>query len=70
MITIPLLNGQNAVELKYEIPYVREGMYISAAAAGVLLLDILFRLADSRKKRKKRKNRKNKKNRKQTGGRQ
>ena len=65
MITIPLLNGQNAVELKYEIPYVREGMYISAAAAGVLLLDILLRLADSRKKRKKRKN---KKNRKQTGG--
>jgi hypothetical protein len=49
------VNGQNAIELKYEIPYVREGMYISAAAAGVLLFDILFRLAAGRKKRKKRK---------------
>ena len=55
MITIPLVNGQNAIELKYEIPYAREGMYISAAAAGVLLLDILFRLAAGRKKRKNRK---------------
>lgn len=55
MITIPLVNGQNAIELKYEIPYVREGMYISAAAAGVLLFDILFRFAAGRKKRKKRK---------------
>lgn len=52
MITVPLVNGSNEIELTYQIPYVREGMYISAAAFGVLLIDILCRFVSGRKKRK------------------
>ena len=43
MITIPLENGENRIELKYHIPYLQEGMYISAAAFAVLLIDCLRR---------------------------
>ena len=52
MITIPLVNGENRIELTYQIPFLREGMYISAAAFGALLIDILYRLIAGRKKRK------------------
>ena len=51
MITIPLVNGRNEIELTYQIPYLREGMYISVAAFGILLIDILFRLLSRRKKK-------------------
>ena len=51
MITIPLINGTNKIELTYQIPYLREGMYISLAAVGTLLVDILLRLLSCRKKR-------------------
>ena len=54
MITIPLVNGQNTIELTYQPPFVREGMYISAGALAVLLIDILCRLIANRKKRKNR----------------
>ena len=43
MITIPLENGKNNIELTYHVPYVREGMYVSAAALAVVLLDALIR---------------------------
>jgi hypothetical protein len=49
MTTIPLVNGVNEIELTYHIPFLKEGMYVSAAACGVLLIDILYRLF-SRKK--------------------
>ena len=54
MITIPLVNGQNTIELTYQPPFVREGMYISAGTLAVLLIDILCRLIANRKKRKNR----------------
>ena len=49
MITIPLENGENRIELKYHIPYLQEGMYISAAAFAVLLIDCLRRALRRRK---------------------
>ena len=52
MITIPLENGENRIELKYHIPYLQEGMYISAAAFAVLLIDCLRRALRSRKNRR------------------
>ena len=51
MITIPLVDGRNEIELTYQIPFLREGMYVSAAALGILLIDILIRLLSRRKKR-------------------
>ena len=51
MITIPLVDGTNEIELTYQVPFLREGMYISAAAFGVLLIDILYRLLAGRKKK-------------------
>jgi uncharacterized membrane protein YfhO len=51
MITVPLVDGRNEIELKYEVPYLREGMYISAAVFGVFLIDCLCRLIAGRKKR-------------------
>lgn len=54
MITIPLVDGENKIELAYTIPYLREGMIVSAGALAVLLLDILCRgIASRRRKRKK-----------------
>ena len=52
MITIPLVDGKNEIELKYQIPYLREGIYISAAALAVMLIDGLCRLIASRKRRR------------------
>lgn len=52
MTTIPLVNGVNEIELTYHIPFLQEGMYISAAACGVLLIDILYRLISGRKSRR------------------
>ena len=52
MITIPLVDGSNEIELTYEIPYLREGLYISAAALAVMLIDALCRWAGTRKKKK------------------
>lgn len=54
MITIPLVDGENKIEMSYTIPYLREGMIVSAGALAVLLLDILSRgIASWRRKRKK-----------------
>lgn len=50
MTTIPLVNGVNEIELTYHIPFLKEGMYVSAAACGVLLIDILYRLFSGRKR--------------------
>ena len=44
--------GSNEIELTYEIPYLREGLYISAAALAVMLIDALCRWAGTRKKKK------------------
>ena len=52
MITIPLVDGSNEIELTYEIPYLREGLYISAAALAVMLIDALCRWVSTRKKKK------------------
>ena len=52
MITIPLVDGANKIELTYEIPFLREGMYISAAALAVMLIDALCRWISTRKKKK------------------
>ena len=54
MITIPLVDGTNKIELTYEIPFLREGMYISAAALAVMLIDALCRWISTRKKKKNR----------------
>lgn len=54
MITIPLVDGENNIELAYAIPYLWEGMIVSAGALAVLLLDMLCRgIASWRRKRKK-----------------
>ena len=52
MITVPLVDGENEIELTYEIPYLRIGLYISAAAFAVILLDALWRGLAARKKKK------------------
>ncbi len=52
MITIPLVDGSNEIELTYEIPYLKEGMIISAAALAVMLIDSLCRWLSRRKKKK------------------
>ena len=53
MITIPLVDGENRIELNYTIPFVREGMVISAAALIVLLIDIVCRWISARRRRRK-----------------
>jgi uncharacterized membrane protein YfhO len=53
MITIPLVDGDNRIELNYTIPFVREGMVISAAALIVLLIDIVCRWISARRRRRK-----------------
>ena len=52
MITIPLVDGDNRIELNYTIPFVREGMVISAAALIVLLIDIVCRWISARRRRR------------------
>ena len=49
MITIPLVDGKNNIEMNYHVPYLQEGMYVSAAALVVILLDALIRWAAARK---------------------
>ena len=51
MITIPLENGGNQIELTYHIPYLKEGLYVSIAAFAVLLIDCLRRTLRRRKGR-------------------
>lgn len=53
MITIPLVDGQNTIIMNYKIPFVREGMAISAAALIVLLIDIVCRWISARRRRRK-----------------
>ena len=52
MITVPLEDGKNEVELTYQVPYIREGIYVSAAALAVLLIDMLVRWIASRRRRR------------------
>ena len=52
MITVRLVDGKNEIEMKYHIPFLREGMYVSAAALGVLLIDALSRFIASRRRRR------------------
>lgn len=52
MITIPLVDGENNIEMTYHIPYLREGMYISAAALIVVLLDAVIRWVAARRQRR------------------
>ena len=51
MITIPLVNGRNEIELTYHIPYLREGICVSAAALAALLIDALCRWRAGRGKK-------------------
>lgn len=53
MITIPLVDGQNTIIMNYKIPFVREGMVISASALIVLLIDIVCRWISARRRRRK-----------------
>jgi len=43
MITIPLEDGRNEIELIYHVPYLREGICVSVFALAVLLIDALRR---------------------------
>ena len=52
MITVPLVNGENRIELTYHVPYLREGMYVSAAALVVMLVDALRRWIVARRNRR------------------
>lgn len=52
MITVPLVNGENRIELTYHVPYLREGMCVSAAALVVLLMDALRRFIITRRERR------------------
>ena len=51
MITIPLVNGRNEIELTYHIPYLREGICVSVAALAALLIDALCRWRAGRGKK-------------------
>ena len=52
MITVPLVDGHNKIELTYHVPYLKEGMYVSAAALAVLLIDALRRFLSARRRRR------------------
>jgi uncharacterized membrane protein YfhO len=52
MITVPLVDGENKIELTYHVPYLKEGMYVSAAALAVLLIDALRRFLSARRRRR------------------